>query len=506
MRSPTWLAVSLVILAGAAAGWIAGQPARPQPRDGELRIHAQPFRFERTPTEPKAITVDRWLEVPWLYEDFDLEAQIELGEATTLDFVLRRVEPRELQGVQRQFHGRFTVLRLSTLGAGPPWRSRAAALSGPEGGVGLGPGAATVQIRGRGRVLTANVAGIVLPPVLAQDEHGSLALLVRSGTAAVRSLQIRPVPRAGEPLAVAGGLAALVLAAAGLVLRVPARRLVVAGVLLALAGVLARDIGLAALPPLAEPGGASRWVTALAGVPLAAAVLLRDRARLVFGAIGLLAAAAAMGAAVQTEQARFPRTPELDAMFGPDAGSGIAEALAQRVRGPLGVHVLEPGRRRVMLLGGQLLWRRGAAPDEHVEPLLGGELRGRAGDVEVLSLPTEDGWSAQQWRLFWNCYRGWRPAVLVFGVPRDEAAEDAATGRPRSSPDALAATLREVQAGCAELGARLVLLADAGLPADLRAVLAGVATADVPLVEVGAGTSPLALAQRLGAVVAPLLR
>jgi hypothetical protein len=125
--------------------------------------------------------------------------------------------------------------------------------------------------------------------------------------------------------------------------------------------------------------------------------------------------------------------------------------------------------------------------------------------AEVVTAPTEDGWSRQQWRLFDRFLRGFRPRVLVFGVPRYEAEPDAATGAPRSTPQALAATLAEARARCAEASIELVLLADEGLPADLLGVLRAASSDRAPLVEVLATDAPLGIARKLAAVIAPRL-
>jgi hypothetical protein len=189
----------------------------------------------------------------------------------------------------------------------------------------------------------------------------------------------------------------------------------------------------------------------------------------------------------------------------------LAETLAQRVRGPISIHTktaLEQGQSRVFLLGGQLLWRRGAAPTDHVESMLVGELRGedpKRPAVEVVTLPTEDGYASQQWGMFSRFFRGFAPAVVVLGVPRDEDAPDR-SGAPRSSPDALRRTIAEAKSGCAEIGAKLVLLADNGLAEPLLAVLRSERDAGLPLVEVTDNDAALGIARKLADVLRPALQ
>src|SRR5262249_35416213 len=146
---------------------------------------------------------------PALRRDFDLDAVVELAPGASFDLVLRRLEPREVRGGALQFHGRFAVLRMSTTADGPAWRTPADALLSPPGGVRLAPGGpASVHVEARGRELRANVAGKVLPAVLAQDEIGSLALIARDAPVAVQRLVVQPVGARREPSAWAIGTAA----------------------------------------------------------------------------------------------------------------------------------------------------------------------------------------------------------------------------------------------------------------------------------------------------------
>ena len=162
----------------------------------------------------------------------------------------------------------------------------------------------------------------------------------------------------------------------------------------------------------------------------------------------------------------------------------------------------------MFLLGGQLMWRRGAAPDDHVEPLLLGELRGpdpRRPAVEPISLPTVDGWSSQQWGMFDRFFRGYLPAVVVFGVPRYEDAA-LADGSPRSTPESLRTTIAAARSGCAAIGAKLVLVADAGLPEPFAQALRSEQDAGMPLVELTENDAASGIARKLAETLRPMLQ
>jgi hypothetical protein len=508
MRVPDLLAVLLLVLAGVVSGLSATGARRPAPLPSELDLVTAPFRLERPNGNPFLVTPQKWLELPMLRADFDLLADLELGEGAELDVLLRRVEPRPLHGMNLLFHGRFAVLRLSALADGPPWRTPADALLGPAGGVKLLPGShATVTIHARGRALQANVAGRTLPEFLAQDDHGGLVFCVRGGTAALHSLQITPV-QGGIGLLpfYVGSLTALLLAALARATGARPAAVCAAAVLLAGTAELGRRVAFTALPPLAQPEPSDELCIVGAGVPLALAVLLRGRAAAIGSVLGLCAAGWLTATTARDVAARFPPAPALDALLGEKSRETAAELLARRVRGPLSIHTPEASPHRVFQLGGQLLYQRGAAPEQHVEPLLQGELRATAKDTEVVTLPTEDGWSGQQWRMFDGFLWVYRPRVVVLGITRDEAAADAATGRPRSSPPELAATIAAARTRCTAEGATLVLLADVGVPADLMAVLREAHGEGVPLVELTDSDAATGMAHKLAAAVAPALQ
>jgi hypothetical protein len=119
-------------------------------------------------------------------------------------------------------------------------------------------------------------------------------------------------------------------------------------------------------------------------------------------------------------------------------------------------------------------------------------------------LPTVDGHTAQQWSVFSRFYAACKPAAIVFGVPREEAAA-LPEGRPRSTPATLATTLAAARDHATANGVRLVLLADAELPPELLAVLEQAARDGLPLVK-AAGLEPAVLARQLADAVLPALR
>lgn len=514
-KSAAVAAALVLVVAGAWAGLVTSAIGRPDPGDDERLLWQRPFQLARKATDPFRVTPMRWLEVPWLFGDFDLTAELELGPATQLAILLRRVEPRPVGNRRALFHGRFSVLNLSTERAGPPWQGRDDAVLRPAaGGVELAPGiATTLWVQARGRALRANVAGRWLEPHEALDEHGSLALLVRSGSAAVRTLTVTPLSAAPPgrfpdwlpswlPGWGIGALAGAVLATAGLGLGVGWLGVVLAAAALALAATGAASVVGGALPPLARVEPLHALSMLLAGVPCALALLLL-RCRLRWLVVPAAAASLLLVLLpAEAVQRRFAADPELDAVFGEQAGEGLAEALALRLRGPLQVHVPQPATHRALLLGGQLLYQRGAAPEDHIEPLLLGELRRRADPTaDVVCLPTVDGHTAQQWQLFTRFFTAYRPRWLVFGVPADEAAPGP-DGKPRSSPAQLAAQFAAARDYCSRERIKLVVLLADGLVPELRAALREQATGEVRLVEIQPGQAPAQIAQLLADALA----
>ncbi len=501
-----------VLLCGIAAGWLVAGAVPPAPRHDQQGLYFDDYRYEPHAGTVMAVDPGRPLPIPRLLPDFDLELDVELGEHTEVDVLLRQVEPRYLQNEYEQFDGRFTALRLSTVAVGAPWRTRDEALFGArDGGVELAPGIlATIWIEARGRHLRANVAGRQLPWTEADDEYGMLALVAHGGKAAVHRLVIHNLgmPRAwlwqrGTWLVLGGLAGALLLLVLWWRAATPSLHLLAGAFLVVMTWALAKRVR----PELALPPPSLLVGILALGVLTGSVVIARGLAL-----VGVLAAASAL-AVVCEPLSHHPASAQLTAVFGPKSGEAPAKALAGLLRGPNGIHDPRPVERRVFLLGGSLLLDRtpfaaDGAPS-HLEPLLTGELRRalhlRADQIDVVSLPTVDGYSPQQWRQFVTFYTTYAPQVLVFGVPRDEAAVDPATGAPRSSPAVLAKTLGEARAYAAAHAARLVLFGERDLPADLLAVLQAAAAEGVPLVLAEPGEAPVATAQKLGRAIAPLL-
>src|SRR5688572_4695606 len=106
----TLLATLAVALCGAAAGAIVEGARRPLPLPGEPHPHRDDWTVTSKPGEARRVTATQWLETPFYLKDFDFTLDVELGEDTVLDVLVRRVEPRLLRGELLPFHGRFAVL------------------------------------------------------------------------------------------------------------------------------------------------------------------------------------------------------------------------------------------------------------------------------------------------------------------------------------------------------------------------------------------------------------
>lgn len=487
------------VLCGGIAGWLIAGVVPAGLRQPHL--HTQDFRLARKADQPVEVTEARWMFLPFLFGDFDLQMDVELAEGTDLDVLVRQVEPRLVDDHLLPFAGRFAVLRLTTGAEGPGWRTREEALFGPRhGGVGLAPGyPATVWIEGRGRHLTANAAGKSQGSHLATDEYGMFTLVARGGKAVLHSLTITPRTQARAWLwsrwTWVGLGAGAAFGIALLARRRQAPWFVTSGLpLLLLPWLIVRraDLDLAWPPPQAM-------------ACLLAGCLLVPLARLGNRIVLLLLVVAAAALLVEADRHLRLDSRAVDEVFGPDAGAQLSEAHAQMVRGPGGLHdVGQPGK-RVFLLGGQLLYDRGQ-PAEHLELLVGRELRAATRQTIVVPcLPTIDGHTAQQWRLFETCFTGYHPAVLVLGIPRDEMAIDGATGAPRSSPGQVRATVAAARAWCEKNACKLLLFADRSLPESLQAVVRDLAADGVPVVTDIDGSAPIDVARRLATAIAPLL-
>jgi len=501
MRSLLSVGSLFVLLCGLALGWLIGGIVPEPIRNGDLEFRRTPYAGTWE-DEPFVIDPTRRFEVPWQFADFDLHMDVELGEGVTFDLLMRRVEPRMIgsQLDYRQFHGRFVALRLTADRSGDPWFTRERLLLGdPDaGGVDLAPGhTATVWLKGRGRHLEANVAGRKLPAFEAEDECGAFLFVVHGGTAVLKSLSIVPL---GQPYAwlwsrwlwLALGLAAALLVRLigvacghrafmqGFLLLVPVGVVVILHVEVA---------------PLWHPPPVALLVLLGAG----ACAALADRRRWALPMLLLVLLLGYLAPSFERDES------DLDALFGEKAGSALAEAHAQLVRGPFLIHDVGPVEGRVFLLGGQLLY--GMDDDvRHLEALLAGELRiVKKKRIDVPCLPTIDGYTAQQWAMFERFYTGYRPDVIVFGVSSEEAALDPRTGKPRSYPSDVERSLAAAREYCARTGASLVLFAGAGIGDQFLAVLRQEAGRGTPLVVAGAGEDRVVLSRRLAEVIAPLL-
>lgn len=510
-----------------------------EPRSGELGLSTAPFVVNRAPGEEVRVAPDQWLRIVGLYGDFDLQCEVELGEDADLDLVLRHVEPRIRNGERLPFTSRFGVLRLSTRAAGAPWRTREEALFGADaGGMQLEAGVpATVWVKARGSTLTANVAGRVLEPFAVTDDHGDMVLVARGAPCLLRSLRIDPVARSEAPSPL------LACAVIGLLLgwlaggrRIGWIRLGFAAVSALGTAELARAVAFHGLLPHISPPALSVWVAGCAGVlPMAAAALFGRRWYAVW-ALALLTSFVACAAVAVRDRVWMRGTePALvDAVFGPAAGAAALESYAGMLRGPFELHPALPAGRRVAVLGGTLALTGGTLRDEdHLEPLLQGALRaGGWKDAEVVSLPTVDGWLAQQWTMFRRFHAEPAPAAMVLVAGPDEAAPmrgavDLATAlqavqetplgfappletmtcmepvmgdeAPRSDPRAVRATVAAAATWCREHGVVLVLTAAAGTPESILAELRASASEGVVWLAPPAagGIDAAALAARL---------
>lgn len=457
-------------------------------------LETEDFVLARQKGQEKRVAPGQWWLEPRRYGDFDLWMDVELGENVDLDVLLRQVEPRFVDAAMLPFHGRFSVLRVSSRAKGPAWVTREQALLEPHGGgVEVAPGIpASIKIEARGRVLRANVAGQRLPECRADDVYGMLTMIAHGGDVVVHSLRIQNLGPHRAWLwsrafwVALGGLGALCLVAITRACGARWHDLVAASFAPPLlAWLLVRRCDL-------ELG----WPPAPAMLCLLTACLatwlLQRRGVATIGLVFVLVVP--LFGAAEAQLRRDDR--RIDALFGERAGSQISEALGGLVRGPLGLHA--PGRPgpQVFLLGGQPLYDRGDR-GEHLEVLLTRALSGALGKpVDVPCLPTVLPTPDQQWRLFATCYSRHHTDVVVFGVGAD--AEGFA-------PDELRRTLEQARAHCGARGVRLLLFADAAAPASLREVLQQAAHDGVGFVAGSAGAMPRTLADELAKALVPLL-
>lgn len=498
---PSTLALGFYVLCGALTGWLVAGLVPVGLRTMEL--HAGDFKLARAADNPVEITDARWCLLPFLFADFDLQMDVELGEGVDLDVLVRQVEPRLVDRQLLPFQGRFAVLRMTTLQDGPPWRSRDEALQAGRGhGVSLAAGrVATVWIEGRGRLLRANVAGKPLPWFTAADEYGMFTLVAKGGKAVLHDLTIK---NRGQPRAwlwsrwfwsLLGGVGALGMAAACRAFAVRE---------------LATACHAAAMPLLAwlflgridtELGWPDPAAMALALCACLSLLLVWMRTwRSYVLLFAILFVLQRVGPWLGHDDTL------VDALFGPNAGNQISEAHGQLVRGPGGLHDVGQAGKCVFLLGGQLLYDRGQ-PGEHLALLLATELRAATKQaIPVPCLPTADGHARQQSDLFRTFFTGFRPRVLVLGVGRGETARDETTGAPRSSRAQVLAAVESLRAHGRANGSQLVLWAEHDVDPAVLTGLRELQASGLPIAIAEPGDSPASIAKKLAAAIVPLLR
>ena len=477
----------------------------------ELTLERSPFVLNAA-TGPLEITVPGPFGIPQTYGDFDLSVDVELSAETELDIVFRKVEPH-YQGVQ--FHGRFHVLRLSTMAEGPPYRTHVQALFGDEeGGVQLAPGVlATVQLQARGRRVSGNVAGRRQPWVETADDHGSVLFAVRGGKALLRRLQIRPTPPVGGylPWLLAP---AIVLAVSTVMAASGAMRRYRWSLLLIPIGAWASSrLVVGQMLPWTAPDGVTCLLLALWILPLSVALgVLRPRPRLVLASA--LAGVLVLELGCQREVMRLAplEDPRLSLYFGEQSGGASLDALVGRTRSVTTGGTLGFGERRILFMGGRLLyeplsrqellegeWEAGELLALHTTDALN---RSVGEKVVAVVLPTLKAHSLQQLLLFRTFYLDLAPRALVYAVTQAEletvnggnarrqlervggglpsagfvlgALLRSANPEPVATPEDLRQNLDELAGLCREQGIALALLVEMGLPGGFGEVVRSV--------------------------------
>jgi len=536
MRRITGLAVGFFIGCCAVLGSMtAGLVPKGLVRHCQQEIRQDKFVLARPADDLVEVTPARWMFLPFLFGDFDLQMDLEVSEGAEIDLLLRQVEPRRVEEELLPFAGRFSVLRLSTEGDGVGWRTRDQALLGPTGdGVGIAAGhLATVWVEARGRMLRANIAGKAQPWFEADDAYGMLTMIAKGGKAVIHRLEITPLPLTGmwfwdrwtwAGFGVLGGLLVVGLA---LALRRPQRLLSGGATMIFVSWLLLRDVHL----DLAFPSPPGMWLAL--SVPLGCAVLVTlrpaGRCKWLLAPLILIGAFAAgrdylawpgltralpdfadAGVSLVADRvaavARTTDSSAVDRVFGPKAGSQISEAHGLLVRGYTGLVDVERDAPCVFMLGGQLLYDTGVPADHTalmLERLLRGELRV---SVEVPALPTVDGYSSQQWEMFDRFYQPFKPDVVVLGIGEAECATAEGASKPRSSRRLVGETIRAARASCEQRGQQLVLFADRGIPKDILLELREHESRGLPLVVAVPGRERLATVRELAEVCLPFLK
>jgi hypothetical protein len=463
-----WL---LAAAAGAGAVLIADrQPSPPlEPFGQDWAINPQSY--------PYAITT-KGLALPFPFADFDLYLNLQLILDDELDIVCRLVHPVVTASSGAPFHARFSLLRLSAVAEGPPYRTREQALfEDIAGGARVVPNrVTTVVVQGRGHSIRANVGGTWLPWFQTDDDRGQIELLPRRGPVELSLLSLVRIPR-DPPLPAwsIGAALALLGAIVAQLARASALRALAFAVLLPLGGWLGHALVLSSLVPLAAPTPAGLSWAALVGLPAAVFVCMR-RPLWLWSALGVIAAVAALEVAARVEHRRLEplADPRLSLFFGEASGPAPIDALAGRIPNRTAVFNLEPPLRpAIMFLGGRALFDAHADFAESVGLLSALRASQELGvKLDGIVLPTAFSHALQQLLLFRRFYLDFAPRVVVFGLTRYEGVagerrraravlEDIAARRPARGFSALLDLLRNRDRGAEPIAT----------PADLRLVL-----------------------------------
>ena len=504
--------------------------------------HEQEFRLSRDAEHPLLVTDSRTQDLPYVFGDCDLDATVEVPEGGELDLVVRKVE---FTIHERQGHGRFAGLRLSTREEGPAWRTREQLVfgDGASGGIKVAPGlGATLHLEMRGRTIHATVAGRVLAPFECDDTRGAVAFLARGGTGVIRYLRVSDPRR--EARLEFWFLAALAAAAAGLLVALMRPRVGIAMAftcVVPLGGFVARILVFSHLAPLATPALSTALVVTLWMLPLWIALAL-PRWRAFFVPLAFLIGVGALEYGVRSEDRRLePLCDErFDLVFGRGSSTGPFDALCGRLRSRTEVHTVIGDETRLLFLGGEDLFEAGDRPEQWAAVQAAGALVARVRrPVEAVVAATRDANTRQQLALYELFYERFAPKVLVFGVPSDESEPHllwpvrelwAATGAakhalprgpsrlwqlcervlatrvPASSPAELTATLREVFELCERRHLPLVLAAGTALAdAHAAALTAFAAEHHLPLVRDVLGSDGRPQTTALVLAIAPWL-
>jgi hypothetical protein len=515
-------------------------------------LHEHDFRFERKDGSPLEITPDRPLILPFGFGDFELWFELEAPVGGEVDVVARLVEPTLRDRGLAPFHARYSLLRLSTVQDGEPFRTREAALFDDDpaavarGGVRIAGGLpATVTVSARGRCLAANVAGRRLPTWTCTDAHGQLALVVRGGSALVHAMELRAEPRPLRLLPV--GWCALAGLGIGLAIAWLAHarprgrplRLAAAFAVLVLGGAAGGRLVLAHVLPEAEAEQLPIVATALAFAPLA--IALARRIAFPELAVGVLAAFAALEYATRSEAPRLRpfEDARLTAYLGEDSGPAAFDVLVPRMRARDAAHTALASGERVVFLGGGPLFESDPDYAHGVAPLA----CARAARAlpprrfDGATMPTVASHLGQQLACWSRWYeRAFDARAIVLALPAWEAeplvdpnaaavlagavapapwplrclelvARAAAGTVVGADPATWSARLADFATRCAARGTRLLLLVDPALATPYREALASVvAQHGLAVLELDPVNDALQAAERIGDALAALMR